>query len=115
LFAREAARKLSTDLLAAGVRLFELQGQALHAKAAVADGEHLLVGSFDYNRFSAQKSLEVVVSVEDPATGGTLRDLFLQNQERCEEVTLERLDRQSGLRRALQTASLKAFEFAGRI
>lgn len=66
VLARAASRRLYGQLLRAGVRISEWHETVLHAKAAVADGRRLLVGSFNLDPFSLA-NLEALVEVEDPA------------------------------------------------
>ncbi|MFL5271167.1 MAG: phospholipase D-like domain-containing protein [Anaeromyxobacteraceae bacterium] len=68
-FARAASRRLHDRLLRAGVRIHEWGESVLHAKAALADGRRLLVGSFNLDPLSL-KNLEVLVEVDDAALGG---------------------------------------------
>jgi cardiolipin synthase A/B len=68
-FARAASRRLDDRLLRAGVRIHEWGASVLHAKAALADGRRLLVGSFNLDPLSL-RNLEVLVEVDDAALGG---------------------------------------------
>lgn len=68
-FARQAAMRLYGRLLAAGVRIFEWQRSVLHAKAAVMDGERLLLGSFNLDPLSLA-NLETLLEVHDAAAAG---------------------------------------------
>jgi cardiolipin synthase A/B len=61
-------RRLYRRLLDAGVRIHELTGRMMHAKAAVVDGKVSLVGSFNLDPLS-MTNLEVLVRVEDAAFG----------------------------------------------
>jgi cardiolipin synthase len=63
-FARAATMRLYRYFLKGGVRIHELTGATLHAKAAVVDGKRLLVGSFNLDPLS-MVNLETLVDVED--------------------------------------------------
>jgi len=63
--ARAGSRRLYQRLLAAGVKIGEWGETVLHAKAAVADGKRLLLGSFNLDPFSL-KNLEALVEVDVP-------------------------------------------------
>lgn len=54
-----AARHLYGTLLRAGVRIFEMTGRTLHAKTATIDGVYSSVGSFNLDRWSFSRNLEV--------------------------------------------------------
>lgn len=62
--ARATTALIYGRLLAAGVRIFELDGAILHAKLGVIDGERLLVGSFNLDPYSLA-DLEVLVDAHD--------------------------------------------------
>jgi cardiolipin synthase len=63
LLVRAATRSLYRQLLAAGVAIHEWQGSLMHAKVAIVDGEHLLIGSFNLDRLSLA-NLETLVEVD---------------------------------------------------
>jgi cardiolipin synthase A/B len=112
---RPALHHLYDDLLRAGVRLFELSEQKLHAKAAVADSEHLLVGTFDYNRLSAEFSLEVAVTAHDPELGRQIEETFLVNLDRSIEFRSDEWEQRGVLRRTGQRLAFGALDLAARI
>lgn len=58
-----AARHLYGRLLGAGVRIFEMTGRTLHAKTATIDGLYASVGSFNLDRWSFGRNLEVTFAV----------------------------------------------------
>lgn len=63
LLVRAATRSLYRQLLAAGVAIHEWRGSLLHAKVATVDGDRLLIGSFNLDRFSLA-NLETLVEVD---------------------------------------------------
>ena len=63
--ARAATRRLYRRLLAAGVHIYEWQASVLHAKAAVADGNRMLLGSFNLDPLSIV-NMETLVELDDP-------------------------------------------------
>ena len=69
-FVLDAGRSYYGDLLAAGVRIYELHGALLHAKTAVIDGVWSTVGSsnFDRRSFVMNDELNTLVLGEDFAT-----------------------------------------------
>jgi cardiolipin synthase len=62
--ARATTALVYRRLLAAGVRIFELDDAILHAKLGVFDGERILVGSFNFDPYSLA-DLEVLVDARD--------------------------------------------------
>jgi cardiolipin synthase A/B len=100
-FVRSAARHLHAELLLGGVRLFELWEEKLHAKMVVSDGAHILLGTFDHNRFSARHSLEVMLAAQDPVLGDQLERTFLANAARCREMTLDDWQNRGWLKKQL--------------
>ncbi len=63
-FARAATMRLYRTLLRGGVHIHEWTDTTLHAKAAVVDGQRLLVGSFNLDPLSLV-NLETLVEVDD--------------------------------------------------
>jgi cardiolipin synthase len=78
-----AARNLYRRLLRAGVRLYELDGPMLHAKAAVIDRLWSTIGSYNLDRRSVLHNLEVDADFGDELCR-TLTDL----RARAREITL---------------------------
>lgn len=81
-----ASRYLFARLLRAGVRIFEYEGEMMHAKAGVIDGEWATIGSFNLDRRSMVHNLEAGVVVLDPTFAGSLEREFESTLEQCREV-----------------------------
>jgi cardiolipin synthase len=94
-----ASRHLYGRLIRAGVRIWEMQGQTLHAKTVSIDGVYGGVGSFNLDRWSARRNLEVGVGFLDRPVAGELERSFLADLEGSEEVGLERWSRRGALAR----------------
>ena len=75
-------------LLQHGVRLFEWQGQMIHAKTVVADGLWCRVGSSNLNAWSLLGNWEIDVGVMDASLGGQLEGLFLADLASSSEIVL---------------------------
>jgi cardiolipin synthase len=99
-FARAASMRLYRTLLKAGVHIHELMTTTLHAKAAVVDGERLLVGSFNLDPLSLV-NLETLVEVEDAAMAAQATHWMERHLTGARPVELELLAR-TGVRRWLQ-------------
>ncbi len=68
-----ASRSYYSELLAAGVRIFEYEGGLLHAKTLTLDGEVTLIGSANMDRRSFDLNYENNILFYDPALTTTLR------------------------------------------
>ncbi len=85
-----AARHLYGRLLESGVRIWELGGgRKLHAKTAAVDGIYAHVGSFNLDRWSFDRNLEVVAMVLDPGFSQALDRVFEDDLRSSTEVTLQ--------------------------
>ncbi|MCW8133905.1 MAG: phosphatidylserine/phosphatidylglycerophosphate/cardiolipin synthase family protein, partial [Planctomycetota bacterium] len=100
-----AGRVLYSDLLAAGVRIFEWPEPMLHAKTAVVDGAWAVVGSYNINSRSLFHDLEAVVVLADPEFAGALRDQTLADLRRCHEVTQDEHEARPWSQMLLESAS----------
>ncbi len=76
------------NLLEAGVRLFEWQGQMIHAKTAVADGVWSRIGSSNLNAASLLGNWEIDVGVLDEELAQQVEGLFLADLASSVEIVL---------------------------
>ncbi len=86
---RYAGQAFYDQLLAGGVKIFELQIAVLHAKTAVIDGAWSTIGSSNIDRRSFIHNYELNVVVVDPAFGGAMESAFNEDLRDSKEVTLE--------------------------
>ena len=68
-----ASRSYYSELLAAGVRIFEYQGGLLHTKSLTLDGEMTLIGSANMDRRSLELNYENNILFHDPGLTGEMR------------------------------------------
>jgi cardiolipin synthase len=68
-----ASRSYYSDLLAAGVRIFEYEGGLLHTKSLTLDGEVTLIGSANMDRRSFELNYENNILFYDPALTAEMR------------------------------------------
>jgi cardiolipin synthase len=99
---RWAGQHVYDRMLRSGVRIYELFGQALHAKTVTIDGLYSAVGSFNLDRWSDRRNLEVNIAILDPGLAQRLEDRFHQDLERAREIRLEDWTRRAWLVRLLQ-------------
>ena len=82
-----ASRSYYSDLLAAGVRIFEYEGGLLHTKSLTIDGEITLIGSANMDRRSFELNFENNILFYDQALTGcpasTAGQLHRQLQNCC--------------------------------
>ncbi|MCY1081688.1 phospholipase D-like domain-containing protein [Archangium lansingense] len=113
-FARAATMRLYRTLLRGGVRIHEWTATTLHAKAAVVDGQRLLVGSFNLDPLSLV-NLETLVEVEDAEVAGQATRWVRRHLGGAKPVVLEDCAR-SGLQRwLLDVVGLAVARFAERV
>jgi cardiolipin synthase A/B len=105
---RWAGQHTYGPMLAAGVRIFQLQHPHLHAKTMVVDQRLCLVGSFDVNRFERRNTAEAAVIVDDAELARAIAGGYAACMQRSEEVTLEDRKNTSRLARAGEWLSWKA-------
>jgi cardiolipin synthase len=84
-----AGRAFYDQLLAAGVRIFQLQVAVLHAKTAVIDGAWSTIGSANIDRRSFIHNYELNIVVIDPGFGRDMESAFNEDLRDSKEVSLE--------------------------
>ena len=84
---RLAGRAWYETLLNAGVRVYEWQPSALHAKTFVVDGEWSTVGSMNFDNRSMVLNDEANLMVLDRTVGRQLEQVFLEDLRHAEEMT----------------------------
>jgi len=104
---RMASRHLYGRLLRGGVRIYEMQGRMLHAKTVTIDGVYGSVGSFNLDRWSYRRNLEVTVTTLDGTTARRLEERFQEDLELSEEVLLEKWGRRNLLERLRDWAAFQ--------
>ncbi|UVW30127.1 cardiolipin synthase [Massilia sp. H6] len=77
------------QLLAGGVKIFQLQVAVLHAKTAVIDGIWSTIGSANIDRRSFIHNYELNVVVLDPAFAREMESAFNEDLRHSRQVTLE--------------------------
>jgi cardiolipin synthase A/B len=84
----QAARHLYGALLRAGVRVYEMEGRTLHAKTATIDALWSMVGSFNLDRWSFERNLEVSMTAHAHALALQLESSFGADLKAAREVDL---------------------------
>jgi len=96
---QEAGRAYYTQLLKAGVRIYELKHTVLHAKTAVVDGVWSTVGSTNIDKRSFMHNYELNVIVMGDAFGAEMDSAFQEDLRNSTEVTLSAWQRRPLLAR----------------
>ncbi|MBV9297942.1 MAG: cardiolipin synthase [Verrucomicrobia bacterium] len=73
-FVGAASRSYYSDLLTAGVNIYEYLGGLLHTKSLTVDGEVTLIGSANMDRRSFELNYENNILFYDPALTGAVRE-----------------------------------------
>jgi cardiolipin synthase len=96
-----ASRSYYSDLLAAGVKIYEYQGGLLHTKSLTVDGELTLIGSANMDRRSMELNYENNILVYDLGLTEAMRTRQREYIERSREVTRSEVARWSMPRKLL--------------
>ena len=101
----EAGRSFYTELLEAGVRIYELEGRLLHAKTATIDGVWSTVGStnLDYRSLAHNDELNVVIL--GPEFAARMDAAFAADVAESTPITLDRWRGRSIAQRAKELAA----------
>ena len=92
--AKWVGESLYKPFLKAGLRIFEWQGNVMHAKEFISDDYLLAIGSANMDNLSFFLDQEVEVLIYDKEVASDARDLFLEDQQnRCQEIKLEEIRR----------------------
>jgi len=87
--AHYAGRAFFTKLLKAGVGIYTYMGDILHAKTAVFDGVWSVIGSANLDFQSLRRNDEGNVGIIDENFGQKMIDIFHEDLQNSEQITLE--------------------------
>ena len=100
-----AGRAWYETLLAAGVRVYEWQPSALHAKTFVVDGVWATVGTMNFDNRSMALNDEVTLMILDRDIGQQMDTIFLEDLRYAEEITAKRFRQRSWLQRIAEKSA----------
>jgi cardiolipin synthase A/B len=83
---RRASHSYYSELLAAGVRIFEYQPTMMHTKSVVIDGRWSIVGSANMDVRSKELNEENVLGILEPEFGAQLEQSFDGDLQRAQEI-----------------------------
>ncbi|MHB1310980.1 MAG: phospholipase D-like domain-containing protein [Gemmatimonadaceae bacterium] len=84
------SRSYYKSLLRNGVRIWEWQGEMMHAKSSVMDGIVTRIGSTDFNPLGAAINYELDAIIGDRDFGAAAEAMFLTDLEQSTEVKAKR-------------------------
>lgn len=90
-----ATQATFTQLLKAGVKIYELRDALLHAKSVVIDGSVSIVGSANLDMRSFLHNNEVNAIIVDRDFGQRMEEVFKRDERGSRPVTLERWQKRS--------------------
>jgi phosphatidylserine/phosphatidylglycerophosphate/cardiolipin synthase-like enzyme len=82
------SRTTYRTLLEAGVKVYEWNGQMMHAKTAVCDDRWARVGSTNLNLSSWLGNWELDVVIEDEKTASDIADMYLEDLKNSTEIVI---------------------------
>ena len=82
-------RRFYRRLLTNGVRIWEWQGEMMHAKTSVIDSRWVRVGSTDFNPLGISVNYELDAVIEDAGLGEVAEGMFLADLESSTEIKLK--------------------------
>ena len=80
-------------LLRNGVKLWEWDGEMMHAKSSVIDSRWVRIGSTDFNPLGVAINYEIDVLIEDNAIAREAEAMFLDDLAQSKQITLEKVPR----------------------
>ncbi|HJU75960.1 MAG TPA: phosphatidylserine/phosphatidylglycerophosphate/cardiolipin synthase family protein [Gemmatimonadaceae bacterium] len=90
-------RRLTTRfyrrLLRNGVKLWEWEGEMMHAKTNVIDSRWVRIGSTDFNPLGVAINYELDVIIEDATIARQAEDMFLEDLDHSRQITLQEVPR----------------------
>jgi len=88
-FVQLACRSYYSELLAAGVKIFEYEPAVLHAKLLLFDDDWCMIGSANVDIRSFRLNFEASVFLEGEMLAAHLADLFVRDQKNAVQVTTD--------------------------
>lgn len=104
-----AARSHYADLLKAGVRIYEWQGEMLHAKTATIDGVWSTVGTSNLDWWSIARDNEVNAIILSHSFGDEMHQTFFDDLENSKEIRRDEWEHR-GLEERLKEIGAGAIE-----
>ena len=100
-----AGRARYTQLLSAGVRIYEYLPTMMHAKSLVVDGTWVAVGSMNADNRSLSFNEEANLLALDSTLGATLDRMFFDDLKHAKEIKLEEFRRRPLRQKVIERAA----------
>jgi len=84
-----ASQHIYGKFLKAGVEVYQMHHQELHAKVMVVDDIYCSIGTFNFDALSFEANLELNLTMLDPLNARVIKDQFEKDVEKCKRLTLE--------------------------
>ncbi|MDR3046722.1 MAG: cardiolipin synthase [Bacteroidales bacterium] len=81
-----AARSYFQDLLATGMKIYQLQDKFIHAKTLVSDDMVSVIGSANLDFRSFETNFEINCYLYDPILAKQNKEIFFHDLEKCKEI-----------------------------
>lgn len=94
-----------TPMLKAGIRIFLYQKGVLHSKCAVADDDWCTIGSANLDFRSFENNFEANAFIYHEATAKQVKEIFLEDINDCQELTLDKWETRPWLQRYAESAT----------
>jgi len=91
-----------TPLLKAGIEIYELGAQILHAKVMLIDGERTVIGSANLDQRSFHRNFEINAIIDNRTFGGQIRAVLEADIRNSRQITLEDHERRGGVARLVE-------------
>jgi cardiolipin synthase A/B len=98
-FIGPATRSHYSELLRAGVKIYQWRGRMLHAKTATVDGVWSTIGSSNLDWWSIARNSEVNAVVLNAGFAEQMNLMFRDDMENSEQIKMQRWKRRSLLER----------------
>ena len=100
-----AGRSFYTELLRAGIHVYELQGSVLHAKTSVIDSAWSTIGSANLDMRSFLLNSEVTAVVLDKEFGQSMEAAFREDLSHSQEILLDEWQQRGVLERIKESGA----------
>lgn len=98
-----AAHSYYEDLLAAGMKIYEMQDKFVHAKTLVADDMISVIGSANLDFRSFETNFEINCYMYDPKIAQQNREIFFRDMKYCKEIHYDKWIQRPGWKKLLES------------
>lgn len=91
-----------STLLRAGIEIFEIEHEILHAKVMLFDGERTVIGSANLDQRSFHRNFELSLIIEDNMFGEQIQMMFLEDFKNSKQIALGDHEQRGVIARGLE-------------